>query len=463
MSILHPLPKGTEAIPSPRQFTYPFCYEPHPLCVAAADDIRPQCRRLLEAERGGKMFGVLIVGQGAERYYLAAFSGQLAGSYVQDGFVPPIYNLQAPLGHFKQEEAEITAINRRIQEGEDCAELRAERRQRSTALQQWLFAQFNMLNAAGEKQNLIDIFRDQPRLLTEAEYFYHKKQTPGIKVPSGAGECCAPKLLQYAFLNGLRPICMAEFWLGPSPADVMRIDGNYYPACHAKCKPILTHMLRGLDVEENPLLRQNRYVAAMVEYVYEDHDVAVVCKPAGLITTPGKDDVPSLLDIVRQRYPEAINAHRLDMDTSGIVVFALNADAYRHLQQQFYRQAVEKRYVALLDSTPPARLPRQGIIRLPIMPNPMDRPRQMVSYEHGKQAITYYNILDGGRVEFRPQTGRTHQLRIHAAHPDGLGCPIRGDRLYGTPADRLYLHAESIAFVHPGTGESMTFSRPAPF
>ena len=468
-NILHPLPKGTEGIPLPRQFTYPFRYFPHPLCVAAAEEMKPRCRELLKTENSGKMFGVLIVEKNGERYYLAAFSGLIAGSYQQDGFVPPVYNLQNPQGYFKQEEAEITAINHRIQQGEDTPKLRTERRQRSIALQQWLFHQFNFLNAKGTQQNLLDIFRNQSPILTAEEYFNktaepQKAKNAGLqRIPSGAGECCAPKLLQYAYQHELRPRCMAEFWLGPSPKDELRIDGGYYPACQAKCKPILGHMLQGLDVEENPMLKHSRAVAAQMEYIYEDEDIAVVFKPAGLLTTPGKDDVPTLLDLVRERHPAAINAHRLDMDTSGLMIFALNETAYKHLQQQFHRQTVKKEYVALLDDTPNPHLPAEGTISLPLLPNPFDRPRQTVNYEHGKRAVTHYKILGENRVHFYPQTGRTHQLRVHAAHPDGLGCPIQGDPLYGTPADRLYLHAQTLTFIHPRTGETLTFSKPANF
>ena len=410
------------------------------------------------------MFGVLIVEQDGKRYYLAAFSGLLAGSYLQDGFVPPVYNLQNPSGHFKQEEAQITAINHRIQQGEDTPALRTERKTRSIALQRWLFAQFNLLNAQGTAQNLLDIFQNQPRILTPEEYF-HKAEAPStaIKVPSGAGECCAPKLLQYAYQHNLRPLCMAEFWLGPSPKDELRTDGNYYPACQSKCKPILAHMLQGLQVEENPMLSRSRAVAAQVEYIYEDPDILVVYKPAGLLSTPGKDDVPSLLDIVRQQHPQAINVHRLDMDTSGLLLFAQNEAAYKNLQQQFYRQTVKKEYIALLSGTPSPSLPTEGTITLPLLPNPLDRPRQVVNRQHGKHAVTHYQMLDTNRVLFLPQTGRTHQLRVHAAHPDGLGTPILGDPLYGTPADRLYLHAQSLTFVHPRTGTTMTFRKSPDF
>lgn len=211
------------------------------------------------------------------------------------------------------------------------------------------------------------------------------------------------------------------------------------------------------------MLKRNREMATLVEYIHEDADIAVLYKPSGLLSAPGKDDVPSLLDIVREKYPEAMYAHRLDMDTSGLIVFALNASAYKHLQNQFYKHEVKKHYIAILDGEVPADLPRTGTIRLPLLPNPFDRPRQMVNHEHGKQAITHYEILSVGdgytRIKYNPQTGRTHQLRVHSAHAEGLNCPIKGDNLYGTPSDRLYLHAEQIGFTHPTSGEWVEFRK----
>lgn len=462
--LLHPLPPGTDDIPSPEQFTYPFRYKPHPLCVAAVEDIAPVCRQLLTKEKSGKMFGVMIVETEGRRYYLAAFSGMIGGTYLQEGFVPPVYNLQTEGSYFKQEEANISAINHRIANGEDTEELRRERKQRSIALQQWLFEQFHLLNAKGESKSLISLFENQPQILTAEEYFNGKRQVQmGSRIPSGAGECCAPKLLQYAYQHQLKPLCMAEFWLGPSPKDEVRIDSQYYPACHSKCKPILRHMLEGLQVEENPMLSTAREQAKKVEYIYEDDDMAVVYKPAGLPSTPGNDDMPSLLDIVRERWAGAVNVHRLDMDTSGIIVFALNENAYKQLQEQFVKQTVVKTYVALLESPVAENIPRKGTITLPLLPNPFDRPRQMVSYEHGKRAVTDYELQEEARVVFHPKTGRTHQLRVHSAHSDGLGVPIKGDALYGRAADRLYLHAERIEIKHPRTGAGMIFERKADF
>ena len=462
--ILHPLPDGTKTIPSSPLFTYPFRYQPHPLCVAAVEDIKPWCRQLLQNEKSGKMFGVMIVEKDGTRNYLAAFSGMIGGTYLHDGFVPPVYNLQQEGSYFKQEEANITALNHRIANGEDSSELRAERKRRSVALQKWLFEQFNLLNAEGETANLPTLFETQPQILNAEEYFNGKRQSASVsRIPSGSGECCAPKLLQYAYKHGLHPVCMAEFWLGPSPKDELRIDGQYYPACQSKCKPILQFMLRGLQVEENPMLATAREQAKRVEYIYEDEDLAVVYKPAGLPSTPGKDDFVSLLDIVRRRYPQAMNVHRLDMDTSGIIIFALNEEAYKQLQEQFIRQAVRKTYVAILEHELAEGTAHEGTISLPILPNPFDRPRQMVSHEHGRRAVTNYRMESGTRVIFHPQTGRTHQLRVHAAHQEGLGVPIKGDVLYGMASDRLYLHAERIEIKHPRTGAGMQFERKADF
>jgi len=471
-TIIHDLPEGTEHIPSPLHFTYPFCYQPHPLCISAANAIAPACRQLMKNEKGGKMFGVLVVAdEDGNRFYLAAFSGILDGTYHHNGFVPPIYDLQHPGSYFQIEQEIISSINRRIEAGENESSLFEERRQRSRHLQYWLFQQFHILNGHGDEKELTEIFKDEKQILSAEEYYARKHNPQGqyrqIKLqpvpPAGAGECCAPKLLQYAYSHGMHPLCMAEFWLGPSPKDELRIEGHYYPACHAKCRPILTHMLKGLDVEENPMLKRNREMASLVEYIYEDDCIAVFYKPSGLLSSPGKDNVPSLLDIVREKHPDAMYAHRLDMDTSGVMVFALNNQAYKHLQNQFYRHEVTKEYIAILDGKISPSIPIKGTITLPLLANPYDRPRQMVNYEHGKQAITHYKIISVTDrqtiVHFSPQTGRTHQLRVHSAHPEGLGCPIKGDNLYGTPCERLYLHAMTLSLNHPSSGKRMTFTK----
>lgn len=495
-SLLHQLPAEAKNITPPQQFTFPFCYEPHPLCQLAAKEVMSYCYSSEEMfPREGKMFGVLVVDTSGHLHlneesnadglcYLAAFSGIYNGSYHHDGFVPTIYDLQNPDGYFYEEEHRIDAITQQIKNTSDEAEisqLKVLRREKSNALQMWTFRQFRMHNALGDVKDLTEIFKDFKSPFSAEEYNDYKsgkvKQKPKSKIgipPGGAGECCAPKLLQYAYQHNLKPLCMAEFWIGPPPKDEMRSEGNYYPACQHKCKPILTHMLQGLDVEENPMLRKNREMLAKVRIIYEDESVMVVYKPSGLLSAPGKDEAKTLLDLIHDTHPEAMLPHRLDMDTSGIMLVAKNEAIYKELQAQFYRHEVKKKYIALLEKgnqTPRTALPikrempngQRGIISLPLMGNPFDRPRQMVNYEHGKAAITRYEFLAPNRVALYPETGRTHQLRVHCAHHEGLGCPIKGDNLYGTPSDRLYLHAESIEFIHPITKEVMSFTLPPDF
>lgn len=274
----------------------------------------------------------------------------------------------------------------------------------------------------------------------------------------------APKLLQYAFEHRLTPLAIAEFWWGASPKGEIRRHGHYYPACRGKCGPILAHMLQGLDVEPEP---DRACPQAAPELLYEDRWIAAVFKPAGMLSVPGKSEAPSVLDWARERYPAATGplvVHRLDMDTSGVLLLALTKEAHQNLQAQFKHRTVRKRYVALLEGR--ITLPK-GRIELPLRPDLHDRPRQAVDPLHGKPAITEYEVLEfrngRTRIAFYPLTGRTHQLRVHAAHPAGLDAPILGDRLYGTTADRLFLHAERIEFRHPATGDRIAIEKPADF
>ena len=281
--------------------------------------------------------------------------------------------------------------------------------------------------------------------------------------PGGTGECCAPKLLQYAYLNHLKPICMAEFWVGPSKQNEMRIEGNFYPSCQHKCYPLLNYMMQGLDVEENPLLARGKEKLKQVRFIYEDEDIMVVYKPSGLLSVPNRDlKGESLSAYLLTLNPNYRLMHRLDMDTSGLMLVAKNNMASKSLQDQFLRHDIKKKYVAILDDATSDTCIRegQGTISLPLSRNPFDSPRQVVNHRVGKTAITHYIFKGENRVELYPETGRTHQLRIHCAHPDGLGRPIKGDILYGTRADRLYLHAEEIKFSHPSTGEWLTFTEP---
>lgn len=334
----------------------------------------------------------------------------------------------------------------------EIEQLKLERKQRSAALQKWLFEQFIMLNAIGESKNLIDIFKNEAR------------PTP----PAGAGECCAPKLLQYAYSNHLHPICMAEFWMGASPKDEIRCHGDFYPSCVSKCKPILRHMLKGLDVEENQQMLRMEATASKMRIIYEDEWICAVNKPAGMLSVPSRDDAPSVYSKIIQIRPEldrsTIMVHRLDMDTSGVLLLAKDKNTHKALQAQFVRHEVKKKYIALLEGNVENDC---GIIDLPLSPNHEDRPRQMIDFEHGKQSITHYEVIkrnaESTRIAFYPQTGRTHQLRVHSAHRKGLSCPIIGDPLYGHQSTRMYLHAESIEFTHPATGQRMTIQSPCEF
>ena len=608
------------SIPSPRQFTYPFCYDVDPLAEAASLELQRYIADadLMSTEKGcGKMFGVLVVEYDDEsgalqRGFLAAYSGLLGGRNDWPYFVPPVFDAQQPDGHFKRTEREISAINREIaaiehdpeylqsvaqheqtkkrlqaevdafkaevdaakarrdarrKSGEPLSEeeqaemiresqfmkaelrrrrkameqaestlntqhstflksLQRKRKQMSDELQRWLFSAYRMLNAKGEERDLIDIFREYTHAMP----------------PAGAGDCCAPKLLQYAYLHHLRPVCMAEFWWGESPASEIRHHLHYYPACRSKCLPILTHMLKGLDVAPNPLAQKRHTAEPRV--LYADEYIMVVDKPAGMLSVQGK------AESVRSEFSDSANisveeyfannsklktqnskflkaAHRLDMDTSGLLVLARTEEAYVELQRQFASRETMKRYEAVLSGVPkhivggygiPAvaianscshlyfygqglrqecrsllRLEpfaiqfakySSGCISLPLIADINDRPRQRVDMEHGKPALTLYNIVevravdantavaytikkvDKGRtlIHLYPKTGRTHQLRVHCAHPLGLACPILGDPLYGTErADRMYLHAAELTFRHPVTGETMHFLLPSGF
>ena len=388
--------------------------------------------------------------------------------------------------------------------------LKTERKERSAALQRKLFEQFRMLNAQGEVKDLYTIF----------------EQTVQKVPPAGAGECALPKLLQYAYLHQLKPLAMAEFWWGDSPKNEIRHHGYYYPSCKGKCEPILQHMLQGLEVDENPLLNPV-HEEEELEIVFEDEWLLVVNKPAGMLSVPGKaEDRDSVYHRLKKKYPEATGpmiVHRLDMATSGLLLVAKTKEIHQDLQAQFANRSIKKRYVAVLDGTiikteketkPIAekaillaketvstkktakaeRTGNTGRIELPLCLNPLDRPRQMVSSEHGKEAITEYQIISESeritseskntfnesnridesersinesrkytRIILYPLTGRTHQLRVHAAHPEGLGCPILGDELYGKKADRLYLHAEYIEFRHPIYGDILCIQKEADF
>jgi tRNA pseudouridine32 synthase/23S rRNA pseudouridine746 synthase len=327
--------------------------------------------------------------------------------------------------------------------------LKQERKDRSAALQGRLFDQYVFLNKAGESKSLQDIF----------------SETVFGKPPSAAGECATPKLLQFAFLNGYKPLAMAEFWWGASPKSEIRKHRQFYPACTGKCKPILAHMLEGMDVDDNPLLNIPEDKRGL-EILFEDDYLLVVNKPAGLRSVPGVNIMDSVYSRLKcmSAAVEPLMVHRLDMDTSGLLVVAKTPEAHRHLQKQFLRRTVSKRYTAMLSK----RIGDvEGEIRLPLRADLLDRPRQLVCFEHGKMSITRWKAIDctqtETRVHFWPLTGRTHQLRMHSAHELGLNAPIVGDDLYGTVASRLFLHAAELSFVHPHTKAVLSFVAPEEF
>lgn len=540
--MLHRFLHDISGILPPQQFTWPFHYEPHALSRLAAEQVQEYIssrKEWAEEIAAGKMFGVLVVRDAAgELGFLAAFSGNLAGSNCHEYFVPPVYDMLQPDDFFRREEAEISAINKEIEQltqsddyqqakiavecakksgeeelsllksllaerknnraarraqGEDEAvlilesqrdnadlqrlkkrikeqtesaqqafdalnekilALKEERKERSAALQMQLFAQFRMLNARGEVKDLCELFTPTSQRIP----------------PAGAGECAAPKLLQYAYLYSLTPIAMAEFWQGASPVGEVRHHGSFYPACNGKCKPILMHMLHGLDVEPNPL---TEICPPEPEILWEDEWIVAINKPCGMLSVRGKSGVRSVEEWAHERYPDATGpmiVHRLDQSTSGILLLAKDKQTHQSLQEQFIKRTINKSYTALLEGV---IAQPSGRIDLPMRLDYDNRPRQMVAAD-GKRAITEYEVvaIEGNRTRilFHPITGRTHQLRLHSAHHQGLNAPIVGDDIYGREchADlcdghRLCLHACEIEFTHPHNGQRIKIKCEAEF
>lgn len=541
----------------PCKFTFPFYYEPHPIALAAVEELQDYLTQqssihhdfgldLTSSKSGqGKMFGVLVVeSETGELGYLAGFSGKLGDSSHHVGFVPPIFDLFNKDGYFAKETikleqliSELSALKKdedlrqskldleyileecatkiksqkhankeykkdRVAKREKCkselsstgfSELLARHKQESlndqfllkeysvyleskvapfrdryedllmkvakkkqemqamsAQLQTWLFAQYNFLNIKGVTKNVIDIFANR---------------IPDVP-PSGAGDCAAPKLLQFAFLNKMKPISMAEFWWGASPESNSRKHKYFYPACRGKCEPILNHMLEGITLDQNPLL-ENHAVGKEIDILYEDEYVLVINKPEEFLSVPGKMVTDSVQERMKAKYPDATGpmiVHRLDMSTSGLMVVAKEKDIHKAIQKQFNKRLVKKRYVAILDGSVKEK---SGYINLPHRVDLDNRPYQILCYEYGKSSRTKYQVVEisGGRtrIHFFPITGRTHQLRFHASHHLGLDAPILGDDLYGQKGTRLHLHAEEITFVHPIHGKEVKVISPAPF
>jgi tRNA pseudouridine32 synthase / 23S rRNA pseudouridine746 synthase len=420
----------------------------HPLAQRAALDVMAELRsqhaaqwRLQEPGQG-KMFGVLVVeAPDGNLGYLRGFSGMVDGTWDIPGWVPPTFDRQA------HDAVCIAADADRHRADEERAD-------RSRALTRQLHEAYHFANARGETRSLRSLF------------------APG-QPPTGAGDCAGPKLLAHAYRLGLRPLALAEFWWGASAATGDRVEGVFYAACRGKCLPILTHMLGGLPADPPPLFGSAAIDAAEPRTVYEDAHLLIVHKPSGLLTVPGRSAAlsDSVVTRLRARYPEATGplvVHRLDLDTSGLLLVAKDADTARTLQRMFALREIDKQYVAWLDGEVAAD---HGHIRLPLRVDVDDRPRHIHDPLLGKPAHTEWQVLARSngrtRVRFTPHTGRTHQLRVHAAHPLGLDAPITGDRLYGRRAisddQRLHLHAERLAFVHPVTGARVEVEAPAPF
>lgn len=547
----------TDHLSLPDQFTYPFCYDPHPIAVLAVEELKKHILSKQDWDHNfgvdtsktnvplGKMFGVLVVKDRFDNLgYLMAFSGTLNGDNPSDEFVPLIYDRNRDESHFTQEEKHLNQINSEVEErlsnpafkeakeklicfeeqrtkelnalkdqikegkkrrkelrneariemlpesyDELCeslnkesvkerfalrdrqrelqkehdllsekvnafegkiSKLKKERKQRSGKLQQYLFDQYQFLNNLGETQSLKPIF----------------EKTVLKMPPAGAGDCAAPKLLQYAYKNEYFPIAMAEFWWGVSPKQEIRKHEHYYPSCKGKCEPILGHMLHGLDVEVNPLSKTPTPLSEL-EILYSDDHIAVINKPAEMLSVPGREIKFSVHSEMERMYPEAsgpIVVHRLDMSTSGIMVITKSSAAYKHLQSQFVKRTIKKRYEALLEGTFQSK---SGEINLPLVLDYVNRPMQKVDFKEGRPAQTVWETIkvegERTRVYFYPVTGRTHQLRVHAAHEDGLNTPIVGDDIYGQKDTRLCLHAGYIEFRHPKGGKVMTFEVSADF
>ena len=398
--------------------------------------------------------------------------------------------MKAELRRLKKSLSEKTALETEFEDyQENILRLKQLRKQLSDALQQWLFSQFRMLNQEGESKDLLEIFRDEalkeyPQAAIATSRIAALKMVP----PAGSGECCEPKLLQYAYLHGYRPLQMAMFWWGESPKEEIRHHLQFYPACNGKCKPILHWMLPDRVFDSKIAEKQ------ALETLYEDDQLAVIYKPSGLLSVPGKDSSqPSVYSIMRKKYPAASSpliVHRLDMATSGLMIIAKTDFAYHRLQKEFLHHRVQKKYIAIIgckdqeacdkiwEKAKKEELKEEGKssisaekqkISLPLMPDYLDRPRQIVNHEQGKEAITEYEVLDRIdathlRLALYPKTGRTHQLRVHCAHQEGLNAPILGDPLYGNEkASRLHLHAEEITFEHPLTGKEINIKREADF
>jgi len=551
-----PFSNSIKSYDLPKRFTFPFCYEPHSLCLLASKELQQQLEShqqiQQEFEQMGKMFGVLLVkNEQDEIGYLAAYSGKLSVDEVAHEstlkFVPPVFDLDDKTDFFHAENLVINQLNEQLEKllcnpqleeyqlklasmlnqqneqldqhrsqmslnrkirktkrsqirsnfiddelaqrlkelakesvfdknqlrdlklhwhelitkvqqklsvlTDEINDIKKKRKRLSTRLQKKLFKQYRLLNNAGVEKDLMELFQNAPYPIP----------------PAGTGDCAAPKLLQYAFQQKMKPLAIAEFWWGQAPKSEIRQHKNFYGACSGKCQPILTHMLDGMAMDDNPLL-VNPAQGKELEIIYQDDDIVVVNKLGEFLSVPGKNIEDSVYLRIKQQFPLAegsLIVHRLDMSTSGVMVLALTKRAQKNIQQQFVNRTIKKRYVAILEGNIEKEMSKShGEINLPLRGDFEDRPRQLVCFEHGKQSKTqwqFISLVEGkSKLYLYPESGRTHQLRVHCAHPQGLNMPILGDDLYGSnngnkKSQRLHLHAQMLTLSHPVSKEVMTF------
>jgi len=329
-------------------------------------------------------------------------------------------------------------------------ELKQQRLALSRQLQTQMHASYRLSNFMGESLSLSELM-------------------PGGSIPTGTGDCCAPKLLHYAAAHSLKPLAMAEFWWGSSSANDGKVQGDFCGACAERCQPLMGFLLSGLP-QRFPVVEIDQKKLPM-PILYEDEWLIVVNKPADLLSVPGRysDRQDSVLSRLRCLLPDEMEltaVHRLDQQTSGILLLARDRQTYRQLSRQFQQRQVRKVYEAVLGGSVTIN---QGVIELPLTEDFPNRPRQKVDWQRGKPSVTQFQVMATAagftRMEFIPVTGRTHQLRVHAAETKGLGVPILGDRLYGccTETRRLHLHARELRFEHPHSGQTLHLQAETPF
>ena len=490
----------------PQALTFPYHYRPHPWVEKAALCVRTHLDHYAQ-NQPGRLVAVLVVRKNDGQIGFYAGCDQFDS---EDSFFVKSFWQQLPAAHFpsiqtdylsealeqraKAEEAylqfrsaarERKALRRsaRLNHTADLTQLAIESQRDSRELdrlkallsqaireeekmhyrihsetQKALYAdwrhrleQIQLSNAIGQQQSLFQLLSDS----IEKEEWLKALLRSSL-----------PALINLARKNQDKLLAFGSFWWGRLPSHDVRQNGVFYSFAKERHARFLDFQLLGESLETN-LLAVDHFAHWKADIIYEDDDLVAVNKPAGMLSVPGKHPVNNVYNTVLSLYPQASGPmllHRLDMATSGVLLFAKNKTTHQQMQNAFAQGWIKKRYIALLEKCPESL---QGSINLPLCLNPLDRPRQMVSRAYGKAALTEYEVLGNEglltRVAFFPKTGRTHQLRLHAAHRRGLNSAIVGDDLYGHPAERLYLHAESLQFTHPKTGQLITIKAPCPF